>query len=211
MTMNDKRDDKIGPGSKGVKPGEVAKGSNQHMALPEGYSPHAVTDSVYDGTGTRYVRPERLDVGLDYVERFLPDGFVNAYEQLLGQAFSAAAMSVKGQEQIDIPGVGKGKNGLGSVRSGMTEVRSVHRSPPRAASSVIGSEIAMQFRSSMDRKIRKITREMRFFLDKANGEKGVNPQRKCSGRCKKFGDGDWMYCPWCGGPMSEIDQEKKRR
>lgn len=186
------------------------------------YSSDAVFDSVYVGLCPdchaptalccrhrhRLVSSQAREVGLEYVSHFMPKSFIDLYERLLLEQFSDSAMSVHSGQNIDIPGVGKGSGGMAAVKSETTEVRSVHRQPVGGDSAtVIRSEAAMHFRSGVDRKIRKISREIKFYLDSKGGRvKATKPQRKCDGNCKKFGDGDWNWCPYCGGPMRELDR-----
>lgn len=167
----------------------------------------------------------RRDVSLHSVEelvlRGLPDVFSTAFERLIVLIYTDKARLAglgSGKSEVDLPGVGKGSGGLGAVRSETPDIRSVHRTPGGGGASGGGdvplrSEVALRYKSTVDRKLRRMGREIRYFVDglerrgpRGGGMTGVaKPMRKCVGKCKKFGDADWVYCPWCGGPMSELD------
>lgn len=172
-----------------------------NLTVTSDYVGDAIFDSVHNGK-VREVE-KRFNVlytkytGLELIQAFLPKDFINAYESLLSIALETGER--KG-ESIDIAGTGKGTGA--QVKSEAKDVRSVHRKAPSAGSSkaIIRDEAALRFRSGIDRKLRKLTREMRNYL---GGDWKNKVTRKCSG-CNKFGDGDWNHCPYCGKPMYDV-------
>jgi hypothetical protein len=60
----------------------------------------------------------------------------------------------------------------------------------------------MNYRSKLDRRIRRMAREIQAFLD---GKDVKVESRKCAGKCRKIGEAEWVYCPRCGGPMEQVD------
>lgn len=62
---------------------------------------------------------------------------------------------------------------------------------------VIRDEEALRFKSEVERKIRKLTREMEKWLANRSSSR-TEVMRKCV-RCKRFADEKWVFCPWDGG------------
>jgi len=172
------------------------------------YKSDAVFDSVHNGvvrgaSEKGWKKLETMDVGVEEAQRYLPKEFIDLYLELVYLGVDVGKTSAVDRKSVDIPGVGKGTDGLGNVRSETKEVRDVYRKirlPTSGLSVPILSENAVRFRSSVDRKLRKITREIKSYLD---GKTAPKVNRRC-GQCKKFGDGDWSWCPFCRGRMEEI-------
>lgn len=66
----------------------------------------------------------------------------------------------------------------------------------------IADEKALEMKSRVDKRLRKMARELRGFLEDAEDReegRGAEEQRQCKGKsCKKWVDAGWKYCPWCG-------------
>lgn len=128
----------------------------------------------------------------------LPEDFVRAYEGLYtdmigvkrddnpDSARSSAKRAVRvstGQEpQMNTVG-GAGGRGFGP------------RSP-------VSSDEAQSIKSRVDRKLRKIAREL------TKGERS-NP-RRCTGKnCRKWAEPDWVWCPYCKAATEDLVTEKR--
>lgn len=145
----------------------------------------------------------------DAVLRFLPKDLLFLYEQVLLEEFGTHNLGASwAGDPNQLPKIGRGSGGLRATKSEQPEIRSVTRSrSANARKTVIRSERAMTERTRIDRKLKRIVREMKNFLASLDDPSfdAVPTQRRCSGKCKKFGDPEWLYCARCGGPMAEVD------
>lgn len=62
---------------------------------------------------------------------------------------------------------------------------------------LIRSEAAFVFKGRMDRKLRKLSREIKAWME---GSESTVEVRRCS-VCRQYGDSEWLYCPKDGKPM----------
>lgn len=124
----------------------------------------------------------------------LPEDFVHAYENLYTEviglkrdvdpnsARSTAKHAIRvstGQEPMMRTVGGAGGSGFGP------------RSP-------VSSDEAQSMKARVDRKLRKIAREL------TRGEKSC--PRRCTGKnCRKWADPDWAWCPYCRAATEDID------
>lgn len=65
----------------------------------------------------------------------------------------------------------------------------------------ISSDRALEQLRKVDRRLRTLARDMAMYLGGAEAHGSV---RRCSS-CKRYGDGDWLYCPRDGYDMEELD------
>lgn len=146
----------------------------------------------------RAVGEEILDV--------MPEGFVFQYQSLW---LSAVGRSVGGRpglpERVVAPNVvAKANRSQPRTSTGQRE----HRGGAKRSKDVDpgGVEIAregdLNFKRKMDRKLRAIAREIRVWREGGRLKGGI---RRCS-QCKRFGDEEWVYCPWDGKRMEESDR-----
>lgn len=57
-------------------------------------------------------------------------------------------------------------------------------------------EEALALKSRIDRKLRRLAREIKGGA--------AEKMRRCTGaRCRRWCDPDWIYCPWCGSATSD--------
>ena len=132
---------------------------------------------------------------------YLPDGFVTAYEGLWLAAYGTGAVRV-----ADNPRNGVVKDQPPRVSSGTTDrmggVGVSGKKSGARVTSTLHSERALILKSRVDRKLRSLAREIVNDVDTI-----ISLPRRCAGRCKRWADPEWSYCPNCGGPTQTIDPE----
>lgn len=71
----------------------------------------------------------------------------------------------------------------------------------------MGDERAWAFKRKIDKRLRRIAKEIHVELDKLErGVGGPEPlARRCAGKCGRFGEPTWHFCANCGGPMREVE------
>lgn len=136
--------------------------------------------------------------------RYLPESFMTTYLQLIDCAV--------GERNLG-SGRGAGTEGSGreyGTRSGVqtkSEQAGYRGGAKRSGKSSDGVSLPYQvkgqdLKTKVDKRLRQIAREMRNVL--SDGSDVSVTRRRCSGRCKRLGDVEWLYCPNCGGPMSDV-------
>ena len=143
----------------------------------------------------------RLALAADEL-RMMPDTFVDAY----GALWEAALVhpeSSRGNSDANIrvaPRVRRAR-----TSTGQTETRGPAKRGKGGGSGkdVVKNEAALAAKQRIDRKLRKLTREMSLFLSSSEEERPV--PRKCI-RCKKYGEDEWAYCPYDGAAMMSEDR-----
>lgn len=165
---------------------------------------------------------QALDADSDVISRWMPRDLVTWYVALCGRI---TGPSGPGMDDTVIPGTGKPYGGLGSlISSSSSSLKPDSGKRGQKSSVLMRSEWASLLKERTDRKLRKIARELKNALDEddelrmdaaskgVGGKDGVGgkngrsaTRRRCSGRCGKFGESDWLYCARCGGPMNEVD------
>ena len=152
---------------------------------------------------------------LSMILRYLPKEFLNGYMSLIDAGVGERNLGSGGGAGNSnvVFGSGKKKSVLGSpvsevvgtISSAVKEKGQGNRKVP------IKSEAAVAFRGTINRKLRGMLRDIQTFLD-ANDRQGKSKgavTRRCGGKCKRYGDPDFLYCPNCGAPMIDIDQPRK--
>jgi hypothetical protein len=154
--------------------------------------------------------------------RILPEGFALAYEMLWVRALgdggpgagvgnhplngSAGTVGVAGR---GAPG-GKVENAGWRLSSGQTDAvgrtAGPQKKPVGKTSRTLKDERAFRFKQKIDRELRRLGKKIEAFEDGRNIDSAG--QRVCTGRCKRFGDADWAYCPVCAGPMREVERDE---
>lgn len=167
------------------------------MQMPDDYRPHPVTDTVFARPAVEY-SSHPVESIWDVVAEFFPKDFLNLYEQLIEMEFSNLGRSVP-TDPNSIPGTGTGTGA--HTRSEQPDVRSVHRAPVFGPNDPIRHEQAGVTRARVDRKLRKLTREMRLWLSSASPGGTIH---RCNGRCKRIAEPDWKFCPNCGGNVIKL-------
>lgn len=190
-------------------------GSPAGLEMPEGYVAHPVTDGGVGSGGSRRLKDgdsgKRKLVVVDgeiagAVLAFLPKKFVHSYEQLTDAAYGERRLDASGAMAAPEGGRQKVKKSSGRVSSSQTDrtlAAGAGGKSKNHSEIQFKSERAVDFRRLIDRKLRRIAREIEEFF--AGGVENLKAgSRKCSGKCKKIGDPDWLFCARCGGPMEEV-------
>jgi hypothetical protein len=138
----------------------------------------------------------------------LPPDFVDAYQALFHKALKGAdvgGVGGDGREALEkASGRRKAKTAEGKTLGQMRGARG-GRAHKRAWT--VADEQALGKKQLIDKKLRKLAREIRGLLAAEMGEKlevdglglGEDKIARCSGkRCGKFVEGSWKYCPFCG-------------
>lgn len=144
----------------------------------------------------------------------LPRDFVDSYSSLY---HTALKVGDRGREEnwIEnadgtterIGGVGKAS---GARRTGMREGQTLGGMAGASGGKTykrawtVADEKALETKSRIDKKLRKMGREIRVFLGEGVGGKdeGSEERRQCKGKsCKKWIE-NWKYCPHCGTRQS---------
>jgi hypothetical protein len=71
---------------------------------------------------------------------------------------------------------------------------------PLGVGGVVVDEEALAFKAGVDRKIRKLTREMENWLVRRSSNREENVVRRCK-KCRRFGEESWQFCPFDGREM----------
>lgn len=163
--------------------------------------------------GSAGLRQSEIALAVLYL---LPKDFRDAYEALYHRALKVEGdkgareswIELKGDdegmESTRLGGVGKAS---GARRSRLKEGETLGGMAGASGGKTykrawtIADEKALEMKSRVDKRLRKMARELRGFLEEAEGgaEDRVGEQKQCRGKnCKKFLDSGFKYCPWCG-------------
>lgn len=185
------------------------------LEMPEGYEPHPVLDGGVGSGGPRRLAEgdsgRRKLVVVDgeiagAVLAFLPKKFVLFYELLADLAYGERRLDASGAMAPPEGGRQKVKKTSGRTSTSQgdkTLAAGTGGKSKNHAEIQFKNERAVDFRRLVDRKLRRIAREIEEFLTAGDGLR--SGKRRCSGRCGKIGEPDWQYCARCGGPMMEVD------
>lgn len=142
--------------------------------------------------------------------RFMPKEMLFVYEVLVHRGLVIGGGALRGGRGYDesvVPGTGKAVGGMAATRSGVVERRMAAGAPAKRGSSakpVVRSEEAVVYRRKIDRRLRRIAREMLVWL-----EEGVTSKvlRRCTrARCGLFAEDGWNFCPVCGGSVEDFER-----
>ena len=133
--------------------------------------------------------------------RMLPSVLVDAYAELCVAALSDG-MEGSRREEVRVPPKTRGWR----TSSGQTETRGLAKTSSQRdgrGGPTVKSVRLMALKGSVDRKLRKIARQIE--IDMAGNGTTESP-RKCS-RCGKYGEDNWTWCPWDGAAMQSEDRK----
>jgi len=123
----------------------------------------------------------------------LPEDFVRAYESLYTE--------VVGLKRDVNPDTARAKAKY-EVRVSTGQQPTMHSVGGAGGSgfgprSPVSSDEAQSLKARVDRKLRKITREL------TRGERAM--PRRCTGKnCRKWADPDWAWCPYCRSQTEDV-------
>lgn len=132
----------------------------------------------------------------------LPEGFVFQYTALWLEGLGVAVGGRRGlPENVIAPNV-VAKTRRSGPRTSTNQVETRGGARPSKSDTVGGvefaSERAVNYRRKIDAKLRTLARQIRSF----RGDTVRAGARRCS-LCKRFGEDEWVYCPWDGRRMEE--------
>lgn len=201
--------------------------SAEEKELFEGYKSHPVSDGGVGG-------PKKADVSAEHLQkqrelradiekeiyrlrlsdldellivlRGLPAEFLSVYLMLMDATYGETNLgSGLGYRDNEIPGTGVQKNPWPLSSVAPQSGQAAHKKFIGQSRDFIRSQKNSGLKDRTDRRLRKLTREIKFELSSHSGQKEPKAIRQCAGTCRKFGEAEWLYCPRCGGPMQEVD------
>lgn len=193
----------------------------------EGYKSHPVSDGGVGGPKREDVSAEHLQKQRDLkgavlgevyrmrladmdelliVLRGLPKDFLFVYLMLMDATYGEGSLgSGPGYRDDEIPGTGRQVNPWPLTSVAPQSGQAAHKKFVGKSKDFVRSQKNSDLKDRTDRRLRKLTRELKYELSGHTGQKEPKAIRKCSGKCKKIGESEWLYCPRCGGPMVEVD------
>jgi hypothetical protein len=135
--------------------------------------------------------------------RMLPQSFVDAYGALWGASLRhpQGTLGPDERDMVVAPRVKRAR-----TSTGQTETRGVAKAEKRRGRSVdpVLSLRYLREKARIDRKLRKITREIEAVL---SGGRGLTVVKRCP-KCQRFGDEEWVFCPREGAMLMVVEEEK---
>lgn len=132
----------------------------------------------------------------------IPTVIIDAYEALYLSAYGSDALKIGDDNQIH----GTGKAEKGRTRSDQVETRGGAIQKKKLSASrtdVIKNLKSYQYKLKVDKRLRKMSKEIGEFLSDAEP---TTVFHRCTS-CKKTGESDWKHCPRCGAEMEQIDAQ----
>ena len=135
-------------------------------------------------------------------DRLTPAPFLEAYHLLHDEVYGTGAIF---QDENAIHGAGKAQRGR--IKSDAVETRGGAVQKKKLSASqknVIKSQRAFNEKTKIDKRLRKIGKEIYDWLNK---EKASAPEfwTRCS-KCKKHTEDDWGFCPRDGAPTERVNK-----
>lgn len=170
---------------------------------------NAALDAV---DGRRRERGGRRGVGVggegDDLRRLVGERFATALEGV----WTASLRYLRSTVRDENGGLGSrvGRNGFRAA-NGLTDRRLVMRGARGPGGVGVGGgregglvvdEAALAFKQGIDRKLRKLTREMEWWLENRSSRREENPLRRCP-KCRRFAEETWKFCAWDGARLEE--------
>lgn len=135
-------------------------------------------------------------------DRLTPAPFLEAYELLYVETYGSGAIV---QDDTHIHGTGKAQRGR--VKSTDVETRGGAVQKKKLSASqknVIKSQRAFNEKTKIDKRLRKMGKEIFEYLNKEYS----NPTdwyMRCS-KCKKHAEDEWTFCPRDGAPTERVNK-----
>lgn len=135
-------------------------------------------------------------------DKLTPAPFLDAYQLLHDEVYGTGAVF---QDDNAIHGLGKAHRGRTSSDQVETRGGAVQKKKLSASQkNVIKSQRAFNEKTKIDKRLRKIGKEIYDFINK---ERAIAHDWyvRCS-KCKKHMDDEWLYCPRCGGNAERVNK-----
>ena len=136
-------------------------------------------------------------------DRLTPAPFLEAYQLLHDETYGTGAIF---QDDNAIHGAGKAQRGR--IRSDAVETRGGAVQKKKLSASqknVVKSQRAFNQKTKVDKRLRKLGKEILDYLNKEKAEAPTFYVR-CS-KCKKHAEDDWLWCPRCGNKTEQVSKE----
>lgn len=119
---------------------------------------------------------------------FLPEKFLQSYDSLCDKIFGEGKGISSPMGKRGIATFSKLKNPDGGIKDGQ----------------------AINYRKTVDRRLRALAREMDHWLETKEDRKEIEgrQQQKCR-NCGKFVDAAWAFCGWCGKKAKPHEVQSK--
>lgn len=159
------------------------------------------------------LRDKRL-AGVEELEiliRNLPEKFITAYLMLIDRGVGERALGSGTGAGVEGSGREYGTRSGVQVKSEVTGYRGGAQRSGKSSADVgipIRSEKALEELGRLKKRLRGMAREILVSL--SDGDTEPVSRRRCSGRCARLGDVEWLFCPNCGGPMTDVIGKKKK-
>lgn len=155
----------------------------------------------------RQIYAEGMTIGIPELEREvwerMPERFRFLYELLWLRAFGRSVGGAAGSTDGNTV---SGTKRVTRTSTGQTETRGGAHAGKRLAGAsektVVSNDRALEQLRKIDRRLRTLAKDMAVFLGAK--EHMAMTVRRCSS-CKRFGEAEWLYCPWDARPMEEVD------
>lgn len=135
-------------------------------------------------------------------DRLTPAAFLEAYELLYVETFGSGAIV---QDDNHIHGTGKAQRGRTKSSDVETRGGAVQKKKLSASQkNVIKSQRAFNEKTKIDKRLRKMGKEILEYLNK-EATKKVDFYMRCS-KCKKHAEDEWQFCPRCGATTERINK-----
>ena len=129
-----------------------------------------------------------------------PQAFTEAYELLHDEVFGTGAVV---QDENAIHGLGRANRGR--ISSDQTETRGgavQKRKLSASRRAVIKDQRAFNEKTKIDKRLRKMAKEIYDFLNKE--KQHVDKWWMRCAKCKKHAEDDWQFCPRCGAETERM-------
>lgn len=133
-------------------------------------------------------------------DRLTPQAFLEAYELLYVETYGSGAIV---QDDNHIHGTGKAQRGRTKSSDVETRGGAVQKKKLSASQkNVIKSQRAFNEKTKIDKRLRKMGKEIFEYLNK---EAQTQPKfyLRCS-KCKKHCEDTWQFCPRCSSPTERV-------
>jgi hypothetical protein len=135
-------------------------------------------------------------------DRLTPAAFLEAYQLLHDETYGTGAIF---QDENAIHGAGKAQRGRTKSDAVETRGGAVQKKKLSASQkNIIKSQRAFNMKTKIDKRLRKMGKEIFDYLNKEAASK-VDFYMRCS-KCKKHAEDEWQFCPRCGATTERVNK-----